>query len=135
MIDTDMDEIIPGLYVGGWHAARDIKAHRLPIGIVTVAVDSEVIGDYHAKLSDGYGNDESEFAEAVQLVYVSICREVPTLVHCIAGRSRSAAVVVAALMRAKGMTISEAYDLVKSKRMIQIHPGFTRLMESVGMPL
>lgn len=133
MIDTDMNEIIPGLYVGGWHAARDIKAHGLPISIVTVAFDSEIVGDWHFKLIDGPGNNEREYLAAVHYVADCLSGNVPVLVHCIAGRSRSAAVAVGALMKAKGMTLCDAYDLVKSKRMIQIHPAFARLMEAVAV--
>lgn len=129
-----MNEIIPGLYVGGWHAARDIKAHGLPIQIVTVAEDSEVVGDWHVKMSDGYGNSERDFFAAVHYVVQYLQSETPVLVHCIAGRSRSAAVAVAALMRTKGLSISEAYDIVKARRMIQIHPGFTKLMERAAEP-
>lgn len=47
------------------------------------------------------------------------------LVHCLAGKSRSVTIVVAYLMRKHGMSLSEALNLVKSKRPIASpNPGF-----------
>jgi protein-tyrosine phosphatase len=40
------------------------------------------------------------------------------LVHCFAGKSRSTTMVLAYLMEAQGMTLLEAYTLVKEKRPI-----------------
>ncbi|XP_062108445.1 dual specificity protein phosphatase 1-like [Humulus lupulus] len=40
------------------------------------------------------------------------------LVHCVVGKSRSATIVVAYLMRQHGMTLSEALKLVRSQRPI-----------------
>ena len=40
------------------------------------------------------------------------------LVHCIAGVSRSATIVMAYLMKSQGMTLQQAHRLVKSKRPI-----------------
>jgi len=54
------------------------------------------------------------------------------IVHCVAGRSRSCAVVVGALMRARDMSLCEAYDLVKTRRpSTQIHPAFSALLGMV----
>lgn len=40
------------------------------------------------------------------------------LVHCAAGVSRSASIVIAYLMRNNGMNYTEAYALVKNKRFV-----------------
>lgn len=49
----------------------------------------------------------------------------PTFVHCWAGISRSATIVLAHLMRDHKMTLKEAYELVKKKRpIIQPNLGF-----------
>lgn len=47
------------------------------------------------------------------------------LVHCFAGKSRSATIVIAYLMKKHGMSLSEAFQLVKSKRpVISPNAGF-----------
>ena len=54
-----------------------------------------------------------------------------TLVHCMAGVSRSATIVLAYLMKGHGMTLRDAYYLLKARRsVIQPNVGFFRqLME------
>lgn len=47
------------------------------------------------------------------------------LVHCIIGKSRSASVVIAYLLKYNKMTLKEAYDLVKTTRpLIQPNEGY-----------
>ncbi|XP_054159982.1 dual specificity protein phosphatase 21-like [Oppia nitens] len=54
-------------------------------------------------------------------------KEVVTLVHCRLGRSRSATITMAHLMKSQRMSLDLAYDLVKSKRpFIGVNPGFIR---------
>ena len=38
------------------------------------------------------------------------------LVHCVAGNRRSAALVIAFLMRERGLTLDDAYNEVKARR-------------------
>ena len=45
-------------------------------------------------------------------------------VHCLAGTSRSASVVIAYIMWSEKKTFSEAFDIVKSKRYITPNEGF-----------
>uniref|UniRef100_A0A3P9QDK2 Dual specificity protein phosphatase 14-like n=1 Tax=Poecilia reticulata TaxID=8081 RepID=A0A3P9QDK2_POERE len=54
-----------------------------------------------------------------------------TLVHCTAGRSRSAALVMAYLMRSEGLSLRQAHELVLERRpFIRPNAGFWRqLME------
>ncbi|KAL4398154.1 hypothetical protein HN51_002759 [Arachis hypogaea] len=52
------------------------------------------------------------------------------LVHCFAGKSRSVTVVVAYLMKTRGMSLSEALQHVKSRRpLASPNPGFIRQLE------
>lgn len=46
-----------------------------------------------------------------------------TYVHCKAGRGRSTVIVVAFLMKHRGMTVDEAYAFIRSKRRhVSLHP-------------
>lgn len=120
-----MNEITPGLWVGDWKAARDSSGFH----IVTVAGDSPFIGDEHFKLVDGPGNSHDEFRSAVSAVVAAHVSGKKVLVHCIAGQSRSAAVVVSALMAIHAINWCEAYDLlVKQKPNVRIHPAFSEFL-------
>lgn len=53
-----------------------------------------------------------------------------TLVHCVAGRSRSPALVMAYLMRFEGLTLCQAHELVLSQRpFIRPNAGFWRQLQ------
>ena len=45
-------------------------------------------------------------------------------VHCLAGSSRSASIVIAYIMWSEKKTFTEAFDIVKSKRFISPNEGF-----------
>lgn len=53
------------------------------------------------------------------------------LVHCIAGVSRSVSIVLAYLIRDKGMSYEQAYQCVKSRRSI-VSPYFTQISPNDG---
>uniref|UniRef100_A0A8C9SNG9 Si:ch1073-184j22.2 n=1 Tax=Scleropages formosus TaxID=113540 RepID=A0A8C9SNG9_SCLFO len=70
----------------------------------------------HARLSDHF----DRVAECIHNNQVG-----STLVHCAAGRSRSPALVMAYLMRYRGMTLSEAHRWVRDRRpYICLNAGF-----------
>mmetsp|Transcript_76781 Transcript_76781/g.144681 ORF Transcript_76781/g.144681 Transcript_76781/m.144681 type:complete len:438 (+) Transcript_76781:73-1386(+) len=53
------------------------------------------------------------------------------LVHCVAGRSRSASLVIAYLMRRCNMTLNEAFTLLKEKRPVVLpNSGFWQQLEA-----
>jgi len=54
------------------------------------------------------------------------------MVHCLAGVSRSVSLVLAYLIKHKGLTYNKAYDYVKAKRKI-IHPndGFIEALKKL----
>jgi protein-tyrosine phosphatase len=49
---------------------------------------------------------------------------IPTLIHCQAGRSRSASVVIYYLMKKYGKSFEDAYDIVNDKKEIGLNSGF-----------
>jgi len=58
------------------------------------------------------------FDESVEFIKEAINSGGKVLVHCSYGVSRSVSMVIAYLIKEKGMTYQEAYELVKSKRQI-----------------
>lgn len=127
--DTDMTELIPRLFISNWHQARASQRFY----IVTVAADSEFIGDEHYKLVDGPGNDKEVFNAAVKAVCDAHRSGKQVLVHCIGGRSRSAAVIVAAATILTGKPLCELYDLLLYKHDgsstgARIHPHLSKLL-------
>ena len=87
----------------------------------------EVVG---YRFIDGEGNDPRLFRLAVDDLQRLIEVAPPVLVHCHAGRSRSAVVVAAYLMRAHGLKPAEAIARVASRREINITPELLELLET-----
>lgn len=127
-----MTELIPNLFIGNWHEARGAQGFH----VITVAHDSEFIGHQHFKLIDGPGNEEVEFRNAVDAVCESHRKGDKVLVHCIGGRSRSAAVIVAAAVRLTGRSFCDVYDELLRKHDgagwgARIHPHLALLLLEV----
>ena len=124
-----MTEFIPNLYIGNWHEARVAQGFY----IVTVAEDSEFVGNEHFKLVDGPGNEETIFQEAVDAVCGAYRNNQKVLVHCIGGRSRSAAVIIAAAVVLTERPFCELYDELLRKHDgpgtgARIHPHLSTML-------
>jgi len=86
----------------------------------------------------GINDDPSESMDSLLpkiIVYlVSLYRQHPNLrilFHCYAGISRSTTVAIAYMTAVYGMTLTDAYNLVKSKRpFIQPNPGFMAALKN-----
>lgn len=93
-------------------------------GALTSAVDSHI----QVSVEDiDYSNLRVHFDSVADRIAREARRGGRTLVHCMAGVSRSATMVLAYLIKHQKMSLSEAYDHVKSKRpCIQPNLGFWR---------
>lgn len=111
-----MTELIPNLYIGNWAEAQSCQPHGFHV--VTVAVDSPHVGHQHFKLIDGPGNSQDEFDWAVRAVCQAHEEGRKVMVHCVGGRSRSAAVIVAAAVRITSRPFCELYDIL-----LRVHDG------------
>lgn len=121
-------EVINGLWISNWQEARDARERGWPCHIVTVAIDSPFVGNEKFDLVDGPGNNPDVFKAAVNAVVAAFGNKKPVLVHCVSGRSRSAAVIVAALSQTGARSICEAYDLLISRYdATRIHPALASL--------
>ena len=106
-----MFQILDNLYISDWPEASRAK----DIIRVTVAIDSPFKGEHFFALVDGRREEnKQEFDDAVSLVNELLDGGQKVVVHCVVGRSRSAAVVLGVLMK-RGLTFQEAYQLLHQK--------------------
>jgi len=124
-----MTELIPNLFIGNWHEARA----AIGMYVITVAVDSPFVGHAHFKLIDGPGNDAATFHAAVDAVCQAHRDGKKVLVHCVGGRSRSAAVIVAAATILSCEPMCKIYDELLRKHDgpgtgARIHPHLSRFI-------
>lgn len=90
------------------------------------------IYDYEVvDLVDGPGNDPHTFDRAVRLVGAFSEHSPKLLVHCRAGRSRSAVVVAGYLMRNQRWSSGKAIAFIAAHRDIQLTPGIEELLQSL----
>ena len=80
------------------------------------------------KLIDGAGNSLLSFRRAVEYLDDLVESYPPVMVHCHAGRSRSAVVVAGYFMQTEGIGPKEALARVSSKREINITQGLENLL-------
>ncbi len=134
---TNYTEILPNLFLGNIDSAQDskfikkqniqviincsnniehyflyntnIKYYRCPIDDSLLDYDINLMKDYLPKF--------------VNIIEEALNNNKPVLVHCYAGRQRSAVVIAAYLMYKKGLSIEEAYKYIISKRPEAFHYG------------
>jgi len=119
------------LYLGSARDAKD-KQQLLNLNIQCVLNCAKEWKNYHTDVFTYYSAnflDTEDQNMSVQFgpcfTFIAKKENKKILVHCIVGKSRSAALVIAYLMKSQGMTLREAYDHVKCKRnIIQPNEGF-----------
>ncbi len=134
-----MDRITETIWIGNSDEAKDRESLRLAgirstlcldgcmrgVGAEEVGVDRvEVV-----ELIDGPGNRPEVFLRAVRLVRELAGKHPPVLVHCYAGRSRSAAVVCKHFMRDEGNDLVGAMRRITCKRKVAIAAGLQDLLD------
>lgn len=142
------DEIVPGLWLGGADAANNLDDPYNTVPILRVldmtlpeeaAVRIDVAKDRklgrkraHLPIDDHPSVDISGvLPKAVDFIAQALqYEEVPILVHCRMGVSRSVAMVIAYLVEWGGMEVNEALAHVRSKRKVAgPNPGFMKQLE------
>ena len=133
-----MNWITDTIAIGNYLEARDTALHRRH-GIRSVlCLDGSLEGHDPALLDladievfalvDGPGNLPMQFFQAVSLV-AQMSQATPNLlVHCHAGRSRSAVVVAGHLMCTRGLSPADAIGYVAARREINLTPGIESLL-------
>lgn len=135
--NINYNKIIPNLYIGNIVAAQDfsfIKKHNIKV-IINCSNDIPNYytfnGDieYHRiPVDDSLDNYDINLMAQLLPKYVSIIEKSlsenkPILVHCYAGRQRSACLIAAYLIFKYNYTIDEAYKFIISKRNQAFHYG------------
>lgn len=108
-----MFQILNDLYIADWPEAQ--KADPAEFVRVTVALDSPFKGDYYYAIVDGRRDENRyEVDEAIAKINDLLDGDKKVLVHCVVGRSRSAAVVLGVLL-SWGMPFVEAYKFIQTR--------------------
>jgi len=139
-----MDWITDTIAIGTYVEAHN-RVVRVGAGIRSIiCLDAAVrdpdepnldIDDYEVvDLADGPGNDPRTFDRAVRLVGAFSEQSPKLLVHCRAGRSRSAVVVAGYLMRNRHWSSGKAMAFIAAHRDIQLTPGIEELLQSFTQP-
>jgi protein-tyrosine phosphatase len=122
-----MSEIISGLFLGGMEDAFN-PVHSQGATVINVA--SEVPQTPYANRYVHISADDVPterlsrfFTHAIEIIDNELAMGNKVLVHCFAGISRSATIVIAYLMWKNRWAFSKAYEYVKSKRPI-VDPNF-----------
>ena len=129
-----MDQVLPYLFIGDLASARDLSllsVHKIQniVSVGCVLVE-QVFCTQRLMICFADLHDTPEtpiftiFTRTNAFIQTAITSKRPTLVHCVYGQSRSAAVVISYLLSI-GHSLDEAMSLLKSVRpVICINPGF-----------
>mmetsp|Transcript_2341 Transcript_2341/g.4640 ORF Transcript_2341/g.4640 Transcript_2341/m.4640 type:complete len:246 (-) Transcript_2341:258-995(-) len=135
-----MAEVIPHLWIGDRASASQDLVKLRERGICAVVNCTVELPNYH-EAAEGMSYLRVPVADAecadISAYFDSACAFVGTvldstdsavLVHCHAGRSRSATIVLVCLMRRLGISLSEAMATCMAKRWVTPNPGFQALL-------
>ena len=131
---TDITEIFTNqLYISNYQTAKNKElVKNLGINtIINVAMeldhDYDNIKVYKYHLDDKHHFKITNFLDKIaDLINEKINSGHMVLIHCMAGKSRSATFILAYLMKYKGMNLDEAYKFFYEKRQIFPNNGFIR---------
>lgn len=115
-----MYEIIPRLYLSAYHS---VNIGFSNVFIVNCTKDLDMLNEDNLRLFiDDNGNQDekskmlSALPEIVKVIDNKLQNNTTVIVHCLAGRQRSATVVAAYLMYKYEFSVDDAIAYVKSKK-------------------
>ena len=129
-----MDWITDRVAIGNYLEAQDTDLLRRHAFRSVLSLDGTLAAEFGLaevvpyRLVDGAGNDLRVFRLAARDLRRLARAAAPVLVHCHAGRSRSAVVVAAYLMLAEGLEPEAALAAVAAKREVNVTPALVELL-------
>lgn len=140
---SDINEIIPRLFLGNiWSTSPEsLRKNNIQciLNVSSPETDAnrgpnKIVIEYKLVLPIE-DNEEQKNKMRNEIIpqaldFINKHREHRILIHCSAGRSRSATVLIAWLMQ-QGYTHRDAYNLVNYRRMISLNKGFKELLETL----
>jgi len=119
-------EMLPGMYIGGWPAAeyacrkKVLGPHTFVVNLangkpmfsplgVRVKVNDDLKAASLSIMDQAIGSVVSSMREAMEM-------GLPVIVHCHAGRQRSAAVIAAYIMKYEGLNLASTIQYMKTKK-------------------
>ena len=127
-------EILPNLWLGNLKAAHSeefLKKHHITL-VINCSRDIPFLANStkNIRISVNDNLEKSEihrlynyFSKAVDVIHDNLNDLQTILVHCYAGRQRSASLVAAYLMKYADMNYKEAINIIRSKRAVAFTPG------------
>lgn len=82
-------------------------------------------------LVDGAGNDPARVTDAVAYIHSVVEDGERILVHCHAGKSRSASIVARYLMKFQGFERNAAIRHIAARREIYLSPGIDTILDMI----
>ena len=138
----DMNEIIPRIFLGNiWSTSPESLIKNNIQCILNVSSPETDANRGPNKIDIEYklvlpieDNEEQKNKMRNDIIppaldFINKHREYRILIHCSAGRSSSATVLIAWLIQ-QGYTYRDAYNLVNSRRIISLNKGFKELLET-----
>ena len=141
-ITTPMHEIEPGLWLGNYAAASDVhllRSHNIKAIVQCLDQRNPINGNYfsyHVICIDDLAsvNIKSHIPEAISFIHRHRLAGNNVLVHCAAGMSRSASIMISYMMAKYKLPFERALTLVRSKRAcVSPNPGFTSQLRSLSL--
>ena len=117
--------ICDGLYLGSVEASNDyewLTKHGITTVIRVIHPEEAKLEEYPGityyqyPMYDGCGDIIKAFKAVQGCIQDALALNGKVLVHCRAGKSRSASIVIAYLMKSRGMCFDDAYNFVSEKR-------------------
>ena len=134
----EADEIVYGLYLGNINSVYDkVQLKKLGITHIISVIDGFIPpypDDFNYLVINALDSENtdlsSNFEDTNAFISNAFDNNENILIHCQAGRSRSASIVISYLIKVFGISVHTCIDIIKSKRkIIEPNKSFVKQLE------